>query len=68
MKKAVGLGAVLGTGEGGQKEEGPSAKNLPEKPTLCPASGNRAWKALTRPAVLGAALENTWVGPFGIRG
>lgn len=64
----MGLGAVLGTGEGGQKEEGPSAKNLREKPTLCPASGNRAWKALARLAVLGAALENTWVGPFGIRG
>ena len=58
-------------GEGGQKEEGPSAKNLPEKPTLCPTSGNRAWKALTWPAVPGAAPrlpEYVWVGPFGIRG
>lgn len=70
-RRPWGLGAVLDTGEGGQKEEGPSAKNLLEKPTLCPTSGNRAWKALTWPAVLGAAPslpEYVWVGPFGIRG
>lgn len=41
--------------------------DLPEQPMLCPTSGNRAWKALTRPVVLGAAPSLPGVhlgGPF----
>lgn len=41
--------------------------DLPEQPMLCPTSGNRAWKALTRPVVLVAAPSLPGVhlgGPF----